>query len=212
MVADYHIEAAKNLMKKFYIQLKREDLAFLPEGTKEFDNYWEDLEWCQKYALINHHEIKLRLISILSAYMRRLTGNMILEEIVCSHNYARRENHFGQNVFITRKGAISARDGELGIIPGSMGTKSYIVRGKGNPDSFCSASHGAGRKMSRKEAKKQFKLADIIEQTNGVCCKKDESILDELPNAYKNLDIVMENQKDLVEPIYELKQILCIKG
>ncbi len=130
----------------------------------------------------------------------------------CHHNYTAIENHFGKNVYVTRKGAVSAKEGEWGIIPGSMGTKSYIVQGKGNNDSFCSCSHGAGRRMSRTKAKELFTLEDFAQQTNGVECRKDSDVIDEIPSAYKDIDVVMENQSDLVDPVFELKQILCIKG
>ena len=133
-------------------------------------------------------------------------------EINCHHNYTQMENHFGENVWVTRKGAVSARKGELGIIPGSMGTKSYIVRGLGNLESFCSCSHGAGRRMSRGQAKRQFTVEDLIAQTSGVECKKDADVLDEIPGAYKDIDTVMDNQSDLVEIVETLKQVICIKG
>jgi tRNA-splicing ligase RtcB len=134
------------------------------------------------------------------------------EAINCHHNYVERENHFGKNLWVTRKGAIRAREGDLGIIPGSMGQKSYIVRGKGNPQSYCSCSHGAGRKMSRSQARKTFNLADLAAQTEGVECRKDDAVLDEIPGAYKLIDQVMENQKDLVDVVHILKQVLCVKG
>ena len=130
----------------------------------------------------------------------------------CHHNYTSMENHGGENVWITRKGAVSARDGQLGIIPGSMGTKSYIVEGRGEPDSFCSCSHGAGRRMSRTQARKQFTKADLEIQTKGVECRKDSDVIDEIPGAYKDIDQVMKDQEDLVKVVYELKQVLCVKG
>jgi tRNA-splicing ligase RtcB len=134
------------------------------------------------------------------------------EAVECHHNYAAREKHFGENVYVTRKGAIRAGEGELGVIPGSMGAKSFIVRGKGNPQSFCSCAHGAGRRMSRTEAKKRFTRADVERQTAGVECRKDEGVVDEIPGAYKNIDDVMANQSDLVEVVHTLKQVLCVKG
>ncbi len=145
--------------------------------------------------------------------MRKFFPNITFgESVFCHHNYVSEENHFGEDLLVTRKGAISARQGELGIIPGSMGAKSFIVRGLGNPDSFHSASHGAGRKMSRNAAKRKFDLDDLIKQTKGVECRKDRSIIDEIPDAYKDIEQVMNDQKDLVEIVYELKQILCVKG
>jgi len=130
----------------------------------------------------------------------------------CHHNYAERENHFGENVIVTRKGAVRARVGDMGIIPGSMGTRSYIVEGLGNSESFCSCSHGAGRVMSRSKAKQAFDLKDVLIQTDGIMCRKDAGIIDELPGAYKNIDQVMENQKDLVKIVAQLRQVLCVKG
>jgi tRNA-splicing ligase RtcB len=135
-----------------------------------------------------------------------------VEAVNCHHNYVQREHHFGRDVFVTRKGAVSARQGELGIIPGSMGARSYIVRGKGNPESFHSCSHGAGRVMSRSEAKRRFTLADHRAATEGVECRKDRNVIDETPMAYKDIDAVMEAQKDLVEVVYTLKQVVCVKG
>jgi tRNA-splicing ligase RtcB len=150
---------------------------------------------------------------VLAALARHLPEFTVTEEVVnCHHNYVDRENHFGANVWVTRKGAIRAREGDLGIIPGSMGAKSYIVRGKGNPESFCSCAHGAGRRMSRTAAEKQFKPADLEAQTQGVVCRKDKGVLDEIPGAYKDIDQVMANQSDLVEVVHTLKQVVCVKG
>jgi len=134
------------------------------------------------------------------------------EAINCHHNYVALENHFGKNVYVTRKGAIRARDGDLGVIPGSMGTRSYIVRGRGNPDSYCSCSHGAGRTMSRTEAKRRFTVEDLVAQTEGVECNKNASVIDEIPSSYKDIDVVMEHQRDLVDIVHTLKQVLCVKG
>lgn len=136
----------------------------------------------------------------------------IKEAINCHHNYVEKENHFGRNLWVTRKGAIRARKGDLGIIPGSMGQRSYIVRGKGNEESYCSCSHGAGRKMSRSKARKVFTVEDLKEQTQGVECNKTDAVLDEIPGAYKSIDEVMANQTDLVEVVHTLKQVLCVKG
>lgn len=187
------------------------DLAWLDEGTESFDAYVEGLRWAQDYAA---HNRNLMLHAVLKA-MREAFGREIgtAEHAVnCHHNYASVEEHFGGQVWITRKGAVSARAGQLGIIPGSMGAKSYIVRGKGNAESYCSCSHGAGRRLSRSAAKRTFSLADLREQTAGVECRKDDGVLDEIPGAYKDIDAVMAAQSDLVEVVHTLKQVMCIKG
>jgi tRNA-splicing ligase RtcB len=209
-VAEVYMKSAKEICKQMFVHLTDPDLAYLVEGSKEFENYLHDVEVAQDYAAENR---KLMLIEIIRN-VRHMFPQFVLQGdlINCHHNYISRENHFGQNVIVTRKGAIRARTGDMGIIPGSMGTKSYIVRGLGNPDSFTSCSHGAGRRMSRGAAKKAFTIADLEEQTKGVECRKDEGVLDEIPGAYKDIDQVMENQKDLVEVVAQLKQILCIKG
>ena len=168
------------------------------------------VSWCQNYALINR-QIMLELI-INSMHHRLPPFTLMDEAISCHHNYVERENHFGENLWVTRKGAIRAREGDLGIIPGSMGTKSYIVRGKGNPESYNSCSHGAGRRMGRKEAARRFTITDLEQQTQGVECRKDAAVIDEIPAAYKDIDVVMANQTDLVEIVHTLKQICCIKG
>jgi len=142
----------------------------------------------------------------------RRYDRLVSMRVDCHHNFTQLENHFDKNIWITRKGAVSAKEGQLGIIPGSMGTRSYIVKGKGNPESFCSCSHGAGRSMSRNEARRRFTLEDHEKATLGVECKKDDSVLDETPGAYKNIDAVMASQADLVDIVHTLKQILCIKG
>lgn len=218
-LADRHIDKAKDLMKKYFIDLPDPDLAYLVQGSEEFKAYLKDLMWAQAYAKANRHEMLLR---VLREVWRVVYGPdsvenpesilNILFKIDCHHNYTKQENHFGHNVWVTRKGAVSARDGEFGIIPGSMGVKSFIVKGKGNLESFCSCSHGAGRKMSRKKARASFTVEDLITQTSGVECRKDDAVIDEIPSAYKNIDEVMENQSDLVEVFTELKQVICIKG
>jgi len=213
-VANKHIDKAKGVMKKYLISLPDPDLAYFVQKTDEFDNYLSDLIFAQNYALINR-EIMVRIIIKIIYGLVKPPGGMLCAPSIyinCHHNYTRLENHFGKNIYITRKGAISAQLDELGIIPGSMGTKSYIVKGKGNLDSFHSCSHGAGRKMSRNAAKKLFTLADFEAQTEGVECNKTESFIDEIPGAYKDIDTVMENQKDLVEIVHTLKQLICIKG
>jgi len=217
VLAEQHIENAKGLMKKYFIDKimpdMDPDLAYLVQGTPEFKAYVDDLHWAQKYAKANRHEMMLRVLKNVSHYVyKELRADIVEHRVDCHHNYTQMENHFGKNVWVTRKGAVSAREGEWGIIPGSMGTRSYIVQGKGNPESFCSCSHGAGRKMSRTKAREVFTKEDLAKQTEGVECRKDADVIDEIPGAYKDIDTVMENQKDLVTPIYTLKQIMCIKG
>ena len=214
-LADMHITSAKKDMKKYFISLPDPDLAYFAQGTPEFQAYINDLLWAQEYAKQNRKEMMSRVLKDVSFHVyghQKREKELVLERVDCHHNYTQIENHFGKNVWVTRKGAVSARNGELGIIPGSMGTKSYIVSGLGNPESFCSCSHGAGRRMSRTKAKKLFTVDDLKEQTAGVECRKDKEVVDEIPGAYKSIDQVMENQKDLVEIVAELKQILCVKG
>lgn len=214
-LADIHIQNAKGLMKQYFIELPDPDLAYLAQGTKEFESYLYDLNWAQGYAKANRNEMMLRVLKDVSYHVfgeDKGAEFMTLFRVDCHHNYTSLENHFGSNVYITRKGAVSAKGGEYGIIPGSMGTKSYIVKGLGNPESFNSCSHGAGRKMSRTEARKTFSLEDLKAQTTGVECRKDVDVIDEIPGSYKNIDQVMEDQMDLVIPVYVLKQILCVKG
>lgn len=202
-------------MKKYFIDLPDPDLAYLAQGTDEFKAYISDLLWAQRYAKANRNEMMLRVLKDVSFEIYgedKGSEFMTTLRVDCHHNYTAMENHNGKNVWITRKGAASARAGELGIIPGSMGTKSYIVEGLGNEDSFCSCSHGAGRRMSRTKARANFSVKDLEIQTNGVECRKDDGVLDEIPGAYKNIDKVMQNQSDLVKPIHTLKQVLCVKG
>lgn len=213
-IAEVYINKAKDLMKWYMIDLADPDLAYLVEESREFHDYWRDLQWAQSYALENR---AIMMDRVLQALAKVLLGDWQqpiarLEEVNCHHNYAEREHHFGSNVIVTRKGAVRARVGDMGIIPGSMGTRSYIVRGLGNRDSFDSCSHGAGRRMSRGKAKAVFSMQDLESQTNGVECRKDAGVLDEIPGAYKDIDQVMENQKDLVEIVATLKQVLCVKG
>lgn len=210
IIGRYFIEVAKQDMRTHHINLKDDDLSYLSEGTKHFDDYVEWVEWAQVYAAKNR-DVMLELV--LNAIQPLLPPFALVDQAInCHHNYISKENHFKTNVFVTRKGAVRARVGDLGIIPGSMGAKSYIVRGKGDKDSFCSCSHGAGRVMSRAEAKRRFTVDDQINATKGVECKKDESVIDEIPMAYKDIDKVMEAQSDLVEVVYTLKQVLCVKG
>ncbi len=218
LTADFYMDLAKEECNKWFVNLPDKDLAFLASDSTGYKKYIIDLDWCQKYAWWNRLAMVSDVQDVLKFLIPELKtrdftdGSMDSNFIHCHHNYATMENHFGENILVTRKGAISAREGQLGIIPGSMGARSYIVVGLGNKDSFCSASHGAGRLMGRNEAKKRFNLKDFASQTNGVDCKKDDSVLDEIPGAYKNIDEVMANQKDLVTPIHTLKQFICIKG
>lgn len=210
-IGRYFIEKAKEACEMWHISLPDNDLAYFPEGTTLFADYTRAVTWAQNYALENR---AVMLERVLAALRRTIPKpfEVTTEAINCHHNYVVQENHYGQNLWVTRKGAIRARDGDLGIIPGSMGQRSYIVRGKGNPESYCSCSHGAGRVMSRTEAKRRFSLADLIAQTDGVECRKDEAVIDEIPGAYKSIDAVMENQRDLVDVVHTLKQVLCVKG
>ena len=209
-IGTYFIELAKKEAQHRFGHVPDKDLSYFAEGSQSFDDYVEAVEWAQHYATENRREM-MRLI--LEAIRPVLPSFQMSKQAVnCHHNYVSQENHYGEDVFVTRKGAIRAGEGELGIIPGSMGAKSYIVRGKGNPESFCSCSHGAGRRMSRGKAKRLFSLDDLAAQTAGVECRKDGGVIDEIPAAYKDIDTVMANQTDLVEVVHTLKQVLCIKG
>jgi tRNA-splicing ligase RtcB len=209
-IGNYFIELARKDMQQWFIHLPDKDLAYFPEGCEHFNDYTNAVDWAQRYAFENRQAM---LDLIISAMQRHLPPFEITTEVVnCHHNYVAHEHHFDANVWVTRKGAIRAREGDLGIIPGSMGAKSFIVRGKGNSESFHSCSHGAGRKMSRTMAEKQFTTSDLEAQTQGVICRKDRGVLDEIPSAYKDIDQVMANQEDLVEVVHTLKQVLCIKG
>ncbi|RJG10191.1 RtcB family protein [Pseudomonas cavernicola] len=205
------IELAKEDMGKALGNLPDADLAYLKEGSKHFDDYVQAVEWAQDYALSNRTLMMRLLVEAVRHELRR-PFEAQLEAVNCHHNYVSREFHFGEELLITRKGALSAKAGELGIIPGSMGAQSFIVRGKGNPESFCSCSHGAGRLMSRHEAKRRFTLADHQRATAGVECRKDQAVIDETPGAYKPIEKVMAAQADLVEIVHSLKQIVCVKG
>lgn len=210
IIGRYFINLARHDIGDQLGRLPDKDLAYFTEGAKHFEDYVEAVHWAQDYAMVNRREMMRSIISALEKYLPPFT--ITKEAINCHHNYVARETHFGADVYVTRKGAIRAGDGELGIIPGSMGAKSYIVRGKGNAESFCSCSHGAGRRMSRTKAKKQFSQTDLEHQTQGVECRKDSGVIDEIPGAYKDIDVVMANQTDLVEVVHTLKQVLCVKG
>jgi tRNA-splicing ligase RtcB len=206
----YFIERAKAEMRRFFINLPDQDLAYFAEGTEGFDDYVEAVGWAQAYARANREAMMARVLQVL----REAFPDMAAVEMAvnCHHNYVSREKHFGKSVLVTRKGAVRARQGELGIIPGSMGAKSFIVRGKGNRDSFETCSHGAGRAMSRNEAKRRFTVADHVAATAGVECRKDEGVIDETPMAYKDIDAVMAAQSDLVDVVHTLRQVVCVKG
>jgi tRNA-splicing ligase RtcB len=199
-------------MERYFISLPDKDLAYLPENTEDFKDYFRAVEWAQDFALMNRMIMASRTRKAIGEALGRDDIRTTGVAVNCHHNYVARENHFGQNVLVTRKGAVRAREGDLGIIPGSMGARSFIVRGKGNPESFQSCSHGAGRKMSRGAAKKAFTLADHQAATAQVECRKDDGVLDETPGAYKDIDAVMAAQSDLVEIIHTLKQVVCVKG
>ncbi len=212
MLAQRHIETAKNLAKLVGLRLPDPDLSHFVQGTPEFDAYWRDLQWAQNYALRNREVMMARFKRVVETHLAGGKPFKPSIQVNCHHNYAEREIHFGEEVYVTRKGAVRARQDDYGIIPGSMGAKSFIVKGKGCEDAFCSCSHGAGRQMSRNKAKLAFTLSDLIQQTAGVECRKDEGVLDEIPGAYKPIEQVMENQRDLVEVEATLKQVMCVKG
>jgi tRNA-splicing ligase RtcB len=209
-IGSYFIELAKKDAERNQVALPDRDLAYFPEGAQHFDDYVEAVGWAQDYARANRGEM---MDLVLDAMRRHLPSFEVTDAAVnCHHNYVEREVHYGESVWLTRKGAIRAGEGELGIIPGSMGARSYIVRGKGSAESFHSCAHGAGRKMSRNAAQKAFSTKDLEAQTAGVICRKDKGVLDEIPGAYKNIDEVMANQSDLVDVVHTLKQVLCVKG
>jgi len=206
------IEIAKEDMRKAGVDLPDRDLAYLPEGTSHFRDYVEGVGWAQVYASTNRVLMMERIVAAVGS-SGDVPSFMAGETVVnCHHNYVAKERHFGREVFVTRKGAVRAGKGELGIVPGSMGARSYIVRGLGNPESFESCSHGAGRKMSRGEARRRFTVKDHVEATRGVECRKDSGVLDETPAAYKSIDAVMAAQRDLAEPVETLRQVVCVKG
>lgn len=211
-IGRYFIALAREEMQRWFVDLPDKDLAYLPEGSKYFDDYIKAVSWAQDYAMTNRSIMMQRVISSIQSALPGVLIGTTAEAIYCHHNYVSKENHFGENIWVTRKGAVSARKNQLGIIPGSMGARSYIVRGLGNPDSLTSCSHGAGRAMSRTAAAKKFTVEDHVKATAGVECRKDLDVIDETPGAYKDIDAVMEAQKDLVEVVHTLKQVLCVKG
>ena len=210
VIGQYFIRLAQKDMERHIHNLPDKDLAYFTEGAEHFDDYVEAVHRGQDYAMDNRREMMRLIVDALKKQLPKF--GITKEAINCHHNYVSIENHFGENVYVTRKGAIRAGEDELGIIPGSMGAKSYIVRGKGNPESFCSCSHGAGRKMSRGKAKRHFDAADMEAQTEGIECRKDKDVIDEIPGAYKDIDVVMQNQSDLVEVVPTLRQVVCVKG
>jgi len=207
----HFIELAKKDAMLNQRNLPDKDLAYFVEGARYFDDYVRAVGWAQQFALKNREVMMANLISCVRKAIDKPFKTHI-EAVNCHHNYVQRETHFGEDIFVTRKGAVSAQKGQLGIIPGSMGARSYIVRGLGNPESFHSCSHGAGRVMSRTQAKKHFSVEDQIRATVGVECRKDEGVIDEIPMAYKDIDAVMAAQQDLVEIVHTLKQVVCVKG
>lgn len=212
-IAMKHIKIAQSLMEKYHIQLVDKDLAYLAEGTKEFDEYIRDMNWAQHFAFLNREEMMDRVLTELSYTMYGEDGRIEeMERINCHHNFTQKEHHLGKNVWLTRKGAISADEGKLGLIPGSMGTKSYVVKGLGNPLSFNSAPHGAGRNFSRTEARRRYTMEDLEKSMEGKEWRKTDAFIDELPQAYKDIDLVMENAKELVRIEHVFNAVINVKG
>jgi tRNA-splicing ligase RtcB len=210
-IGTHFIEQAKKDMERWFISLPDKDLAYIPEGSEHFRAYTEAVAWAQDFARVNREVMMVRTIAALREAIP-VAFDAQLEAVNCHHNYISRENHFGANVWVTRKGAVRARAGDMGIIPGSMGARSYIVRGLGNAESFCSCSHGAGRVMSRTEAKRRVSLDEHLAAVSGVECRQDAAVIDETPSAYKPIEQVMAAQSDLVEIVHTLKQVVCVKG
>ncbi|HKO43775.1 MAG TPA: RtcB family protein [Pyrinomonadaceae bacterium] len=209
-LAERHISTAKSLWR--LSELPAPDLAYFIQGTPEFAAYWKDLKWAQTYAMKNREIMMARLLKVFNKMFNHRQPFKPELAVNCHHNYVALERHYGEEVFVTRKGAINAATDTYGIIPGSMGAKSFIVKGRGSAESFNSCSHGAGRKMSRSAAKRAFTREDLAKQTAGVECRKDQGVLDEIPGAYKSIEAVMKNQEDLVEVVAEIKQVVCVKG
>jgi tRNA-splicing ligase RtcB (3'-phosphate/5'-hydroxy nucleic acid ligase) len=211
-IGSFFIELAKKDMRKWLINLPDEDLAYLPEGTEHFGQYWGAVSWAQKFAAKNRELMMTAVVAAARASSKLPAFDLTETAVNCHHNYVAREHHYGEDVLVTRKGAVRAAEGQLGIIPGSMGARSFIVRGKGNPESFCSCSHGAGRRMSRTAARKTFTVEDHEAATRGIECRKDADVIDETPAAYKSIDDVMRAQQELVEVVHTLRQVVCVKG
>ncbi len=210
-IGTHFIELAQQDMQQHIANLPHRDLAYLNEGSQHFDDYFEAVGWAQDFARRNRVVMMQNVIAAARSVIAK-PFEASVEAVNCHHNYVQRETHFGAEVLVTRKGAVSAQKGELGIIPGSMGAKSFIVRGLGNEESFCSCSHGAGRTMSRTQAKKRFTVADQERATAHVECRKDSDVIDEIPMAYKDIDAVMHAQRELVEVVHTLRQVVCVKG
>ncbi|MCA8976179.1 MAG: RtcB family protein, partial [Planctomycetes bacterium] len=211
-IGTHFIGLAKKDMQRHLQALPDQDLAYFTEGAEHFDDYVHAVGWAQRYARTNRDLMMAAILEALSRHGKLPKFSHGEVAVNCHHNYVQQEEHFGATVFVTRKGAVRAGAGDLGIIPGSMGARSFIVRGKGNPDSFCSCSHGAGRVMSRNEARRRFTVDDHVAATAGVECRKDEAVLDETPMAYKDIEAVMKAQSDLVEIVHTLRQVVCVKG
>ncbi len=211
-IATHHIGVAKRVCQRAEVDLPNPDLAYLTEGSAEFDRYIADLGWAQQFALANREEMMDRFRQALARWMRANADTVEVERINTHHNYTTPEQHHGTDVWVTRKGAVAAHTGKLGVIPGSMGTRSYIVRGKGNPDSLCSAPHGAGRRYSRSEARRRFTAADLRARMTGIEYRHGDEWVDEIPDAYKPIDTVMADSRDLVEVVTGLRQVLNVKG
>ncbi|MFD6860649.1 RtcB family protein [Rhodococcus sp. NPDC060090] len=211
-IAQKHIAIAQRLCAQWFVPLADKDHAYLPEGTPEFDRYLDELHWAQRFAYLNRAEMMDRYLTVFADWLGVDAAVVEVERVNTHHNYTQREQHLGQSVWLTRKGAIDAHDGVIGIIPGSMGTRSYIVRGKGNRPGLQSAPHGAGRRFSRAEAKRRFTEADLATRMAGIEYRHGAEWIDEIPDAYKDIDVVMEDARDLVEVVHELRQILNVKG
>ena len=213
-IGTHFIQLAKKDMERHFIQLPDRDLSYLTEGSEHFNDYVEAVAWAQDFAAVNRRVMLERVLGAMKKQLRPFSTDFSTnrEAVNCHHNYIARENHFGQNVWVTRKGAVRARENDFGIIPGSMGARSYIVKGKGNPESFMSCSHGAGRVMARSEAKQAISLKQHVSDLEGIECRKDRSVLDESPRAYKDIDAVMAAQSDLVDVVHTLRQVICVKG
>jgi tRNA-splicing ligase RtcB len=211
-IGSHFISLARKEMERWFIHLPEKDLAYLPEGSRYFGDYWDAVKWSQDYARTNRELMMTGVLAAMQKVKSFPEFQARLEAVNCHHNYVSRERHYGKDVYLTRKGAVSAQEGELGIIPGSMGARSFIVRGKGNPESFHSCSHGAGRTMSRTQAKRTFTLDQHRKATAGIECRKDEAVIDETPGAYKSIEAVMAAQEDLVEVVHTLRQVVCVKG
>ncbi|CAH0129671.1 RtcB family protein [Pseudomonas mediterranea] len=210
-IGSYFIEKAREEMRRHMVNLPDRDLAYLREGTSSFDDYVEAVEWAQDFAKQNRAVMMLAVLDAVRSVITKPFESRLIA-VDCHHNYVERGTYFGEDILLTRKGAVSAQKGQMGIIPGSMGAKSFIVRGLGNEEAFCSCSHGAGRVMSRTKAKAVFTVEDQVRATAHVECRKDAAVIDEIPMAYKDIDAVMAAQRDLVEVVHTLRQVVCVKG